>query len=303
MLVPNYMKNNSNDSLMRSLFRLIFNKKSYIPCNAIRSTLDVAEGTIEYSRFGRGATPLILVTGYAASMNGWDLRFLDELAKSYDVIVFSNRNTGCSKFMPKEYTIECLANDVESLRLGLNLPAISLIGISMGGAIVQQYASLYPQHVRHLTLINTFPPGNLIVTPSDSVVETLKNISQSKLLNYLRFGKLLMPSIWHFFTVAVFHFKTHGSKHVVPKSTLDEQISVINGWSTRINPKSILESINSTTLILVGESDKLVPSANSNILCDNIRNAKLVGFSAGSHLMVFQYPYALAQSIILSDNT
>ncbi|MCC2624146.1 MAG: alpha/beta hydrolase fold protein [Burkholderiales bacterium] len=283
---------------MYNFLKHIFNKKSYIPCAAAKSTLEVTDGIIEYCRFGRG-DPLILVTGYGASMNGWDLRFLNELAKTYEVIIFSNRNTGGSKFIPKEYTIKCLADDIESLRSGLNLAVISLVGISMGGAIAQKYASLYPENLKLLTLINTFPPGNLGVPPNADVVSVFKNISKNKLLNYLRFGKLLVPSIWYFFIIAIFHFRTRGSKNIVPQSTLHEQALVINEWHTHANPKSILDDINARTLILAGEADRLVPCINSIVLNKNIKNSKLVSFSPGSHLMIFQYPKALAREIVL----
>jgi len=274
----------------------MFNKSSYIPCNAKREFLKVAEGTIEYSRFGNGE-PLVLVTGTATSMNGWDLRFLDELAKSHEVIVFSNRNTGGSKFIPRDYTIEYLANDIESLRVGLNLSVISLVGISLGGAIAQQYAYMYPQNLKHLTLINTFPPGNLMVPPKAEVINILENIGKSKLPNYPSLVKLVLPSIWSFFTIAIFHFRTGGSKNSVPKSTLNEQVSIIKEWSTHANPASILENIKVPTLVLVGEMDKLVPPTNSRILKENIKYSKLISFVSGVHILFFQYPQALAQAI------
>src|SRR5579863_2879962 len=232
------MKNN----LIYNLCKHLFKKSSYISYNAKQMFLKVPDGVIEYCRFGKGE-PLVLVSGSATSMNGWDLRFLDELAKSYEVIVFSNRNTGGSKFIPKEYTIECLANDLESIRVGLNLDVVSLTGISLGGAIAQQYASMYPQNLKHLTLINTFPPGNFMVPPPADVIKTLENIGKNKLPNYPRLAKLLFPSLWSFFTIAVFHFKAGGSKNLVPKSTLNEQASIIKDWSTHANPTSILENI------------------------------------------------------------
>jgi pimeloyl-ACP methyl ester carboxylesterase len=283
-------------SKMHNFCRLIFNKSSYISCSAKLTFLKVSEGTIEYSRFGKGE-PLVLVSGSATSMNGWDLRFLDELAKSYEVIVFSNRNTGGSKFTSKEYTIESLAGDIESIRVRLDLSVISLVGISLGGAIAQQYACMYPQNLKHLTLINTFPPGNLMVQPKADVIKVLENIGKSKLLNYPRLAKLLLPSLWSFLTIAVFHFKTQGSKNLVPASTLKEQASIIKKWSTHANPVSILEVVKVPTLILVGEMDKLVPPANSQVLRENIKNSKLISFTSGRHIMFFQYPQALAQVI------
>jgi len=282
---------------MHNLCKHFFKKSSYISYNAEQMFLKVPEGAIEYSTFGKGE-PLILVTGTATSMNGWDLRFLDELAKSHEVIVFSNRNTGGSKFSPKEYSIECLANDIESIRVGLNLSLISLTGISLGGAIAQQYACMYPQNLKHLTLINTFPPGNLMVQPKDDIIKMLENISKNKLPNYLSLAKLLFPSLWSFFTVAIFHFKAGKSKNLVPKSTLHEQVSIIKNWSTHANPTAILENIKVPTTIIVGEMDKLVPPANSKILNQNIKNSKLISFKSGRHIIFFQYPEWLAQVII-----
>src|SRR5258705_7882096 len=49
-----------------------------------------ARGPLAYYRFGHGS-PLLLVTGYRATMSEWDAAFLAELAKHHDVIIFDNR--------------------------------------------------------------------------------------------------------------------------------------------------------------------------------------------------------------------
>jgi len=57
---------------------------------------------------------------------------------------------------PKEYTLDRDIEDLEGLRVGLQLDQINILGHSYGGLVAQGYALKYPQHVKHLVLANTF---------------------------------------------------------------------------------------------------------------------------------------------------
>jgi pimeloyl-ACP methyl ester carboxylesterase len=115
-------------------------------------------GTIGYYRFGQG-TPIVLVTGYRATIANWNAYFLGELAKRHEVIVFDNRGIGASAPRTDAYRIEDLARDTSALMQTLRLRDVTVVGWSMGGMIVQTLLTHQPEQVRNAVLMNTAPPG------------------------------------------------------------------------------------------------------------------------------------------------
>jgi hypothetical protein len=55
------------------------------PVRTVHTTL----GTVAYRAAGTGP-PLVLITGYGGTMEGWDRRFVDTLAQHYHVVIFDN---------------------------------------------------------------------------------------------------------------------------------------------------------------------------------------------------------------------
>lgn len=284
-------------SLVYDYLKLAFNKNNYIVNCAKASILKVPNGQIEYSRFGSG-DPLIMIMGYGGSMNGWDIRFLNQLAQNHEVIVFSNRNTGESYSNDKEYTSVEMATDIELLRAGLGLGKISLCGISMGGIITQQYAYMYPSFLKSMILINTLPPGDLIFMPTVQTIDTLKGISEKNFATYMKLSSILFPSIWQVPSIPLFHFKPEGSKNIVSEKTLKEQQKVLEHWSSLPNSTGFLQSILTPTLIQVGKLDQLIPPSNSKMLKMHLPDSHILEYSNGGHVMIYQEPISMAKDII-----
>ena len=72
------------------------------------------------------------------------------------VISFDNRGVGQSGQPPGPYTSAEMAADLKALVTGLGLPRFHLAGVSMGGAIAQEYAVAHPDDLLSLVLANTF---------------------------------------------------------------------------------------------------------------------------------------------------
>jgi pimeloyl-ACP methyl ester carboxylesterase len=75
--------------------------------------------------------PLILITGYTATMDGWDPRFVGALAEHHRVVIFDNAGIGRTEALPSPLTIDAMANQTSALidTLGLRRPAV--LGWSM----------------------------------------------------------------------------------------------------------------------------------------------------------------------------
>jgi 3-oxoadipate enol-lactonase len=111
---------------------------------------------IHYRAAGDGAQTLVLINGVGDDLEGWANQTDDFLRAGLRVISFDNRGVGLSSQPPGPYTCREMAADLKALVAGLALPRFHLAGVSMGGAIAQEYAIAHPEDLRSLVLANTY---------------------------------------------------------------------------------------------------------------------------------------------------
>ena len=118
--------------------------------------------------------PLLLVMGLGAQKVSWDIGFVEALVeRGYRVVWFDNRDVGLStklddhpvdlgglmgKVMSGEspdvpYLLADMAADAAGLLDALGIASAHIVGVSMGGMIVQQMAIDHPDKVRSVVSI------------------------------------------------------------------------------------------------------------------------------------------------------
>ncbi len=112
---------------------------------------------IYYLEFGKGA-PLVVLHGGPGADHTYFLPWLLPLARTHRLIFIDERGSGKSERLEDttKYTIEAMADDVEAVRVALNLGKIDLLGHSCGGVLAEAYALKYQEHLNHLILNSTF---------------------------------------------------------------------------------------------------------------------------------------------------
>ncbi|MTH79276.1 alpha/beta fold hydrolase [Paracoccus aestuariivivens] len=122
--------------------------------------LSINGRTLAYRTMGKGR-PIILYHRFRGVMNLWDPAFLDALAgQGFQVIVFDYTGLGLSDGTPSYNPID-MAADARDLIAGLGLRDVVVGGWSLGGMAAQAALTLYPDHISHLVLLGTTPPGDL----------------------------------------------------------------------------------------------------------------------------------------------
>ena len=126
-----------------------------------------------YQTFGSSdGDPLLLVMGLGGPMNWWDPELCTMLAEAgFHVVRFDNRDTGKSSRLTGRvtrtqlvrsflgrggrppYTLDDMADDAFGLMDHLGWESAHVVGVSMGGMIVQTMAIARPSRVRSLTSI------------------------------------------------------------------------------------------------------------------------------------------------------
>jgi proline iminopeptidase len=112
---------------------------------------------IYYVEFGKGP-PLVILHGGPGADHTYFLPWLLPLARTHRLVFIDERGSGQSERLQdvSQYTIESMADDVEAVRVALNLGNIDLLGHSCGGVLAEAYALKYQQHLNHLILNSTF---------------------------------------------------------------------------------------------------------------------------------------------------
>ena len=121
---------------------------------------DVNGITMHYVIGGQG-DPIVLVHGWPQTWYEWN-RIMPELAENYTVIVPDLRGGGLSdKPAAGEngYTKSLLAEDLHQLVQQLGYSSIKLVGHDIGGMASYAYASLYPDEVEKLVIMDVPLPG------------------------------------------------------------------------------------------------------------------------------------------------
>jgi proline iminopeptidase len=126
--------------------------------------MPIEEGLVEsqgvflyYKSVGHGP-PLVVVHGGPGASHDYLVPHLYRLASRYQLIFVDERGSGRSPRLEDttQYTPEKMADDVEAIRVALQLGKIALLGHSYGGVVAQAYAFKYQTNLSHLILGSTF---------------------------------------------------------------------------------------------------------------------------------------------------
>ena len=124
---------------------------------AANQFVEVGGNLIAYRAIGNGP-PMILLTRMRGTLDTWDPLFLDELAKSNQVITVDYPGVGYSTgALPTD--IGDVADFVAAFADAIKLDRFVLAGWSWGGTVTQTFLVEHPGRATHAVLIGTLPPG------------------------------------------------------------------------------------------------------------------------------------------------
>ncbi|UUU37695.1 alpha/beta fold hydrolase [Streptomyces sp. NBC_00162] len=119
----------------------------------------VGSNTLVYRDLGpENGVPLVLLTHLGATLDEWDPRFVDALARDRRIVALDLPGVGGSTGRVPG-TVAAMARAAEGFVAALGLTQMDLLGFSLGGFVAQQVALDAPGLVRRLVLAGTGPAG------------------------------------------------------------------------------------------------------------------------------------------------
>ena len=245
----------------------------------------VGDIDISYKIFGKG-DPLLLIPGFAMTMDGWDPVTLYKLSSNHTIIIFDNRGLGKTTVGTKTWTIEQFANDTAGLidALGIKKP-VDILGFSWGGYVAQELTLMHPQKVNKLILYGTDCGGNATIL-SPQISPELGRSIESGNATIDTFLSVIFPEEW-INENAAYVQEVFSAATPVLEENIQHQAQTTYNWQGACDR---LSSITKPTLVIIGTQDIVRPPANSIMLAEEIPGAWIVQIRGGGHYVMFQYP-------------
>lgn len=247
--------------------------------------------TIHYRQAGHGEQALVFVHGNYASSRWWAPQ-LERLP--FSVRGFAPDLRGCggqeghtqSSNGVDGLSVRDLADDLKQFVDALHLKHPILVGHSLGGVIVTEYAVTYPDQVGGLVLVDSGPPDGLpLLFYAQMFAAPLQFWSRTVLRVSLRQLALTSPG-----TI---------SEELVDDtlSTPPEQYSAFSEALVRWNVESALPGLNIPTLIIWGEEDNIIPPQVARRYLELLPRARLVMIPDAGHCPQLQRPDEFSRAL------
>jgi pimeloyl-ACP methyl ester carboxylesterase len=245
---------------------------------------------IYWDEQGQGA-PILLIMGLGWPSYLWH-RTRPVLASRFRTIAFDNRGVGQSDIAPGPYSMAMMASDAAAVLDAAGVECAHIFGLSMGGMIAQEFALQYPNRVESLLLGCTAPGGTQAVRAESAATQLLfaRDLSPEE------FCRAINPFIYDSGTPQerieadlVLRLQWYPR----PEGYM-AQLQAILAWEAY----SRLAQITAPTLVIHGETDRLVPPANGKIIAERIPGAKLVVIPNASHIMSTDQPDAVHHAVL-----
>ncbi|MFI8232730.1 alpha/beta fold hydrolase [Streptomyces sp. NPDC085900] len=253
-------------------------------------TVSAGGVTYAYRELGpKGGIPVVFFVHLAASLDNWDPRIVDPVAKGRHVIAFDNRGVGASTGQVPD-SVEAMADDAYTCIKALGYDKIDVFSFSLGGMVAQALVVKHPELVRKLVLTGTGPKGGKDI---DKVARTTywdilrATLTRSDPKEFLFFNRNATGKAAGRAFVNRLKERTVDRDAEIKIKAFQTQLKAIKKWG-RSAPDDLL-SITQPTLIANGDNDRMVPSVLSEDLHRRIKDSKLIIYPDSGHGGIFQY--------------
>jgi 3-oxoadipate enol-lactonase len=238
--------------------------------------------------------PVVLVHGLGYARWGWE-PVVDRLAATRRVVLIDNRGIGASDVPEGPYTAAQMAGDVLAVVDDLGVDRVQLVGVSLGGMVVQHAALARPAQVDRVVLVSTtpggevarpIPPATLALIgrmPSMDPVEALHAAVDNALGDVGGDARdALVDRIVHHRTSA-------------PQDPAGWQAQAHAGTTHALGEG--VAAIDCPVLVLHGDRDAVVDVGNAEVLGRLLPDAEVHVVPGGGHLWFWEQPDVLVDRV------
>lgn len=240
---------------------------------------------LAYDCCGEGAD-VVYLHGIGGNRSNWRNQ-LEVLSDRFRTIAWDARGYGDSEDYPGDLDFADFTQDLKRLLDHLEIETAHLCGLSMGGRIILDFYDTFPERVKSLILVDTFPGFDASFTQEGRerfVRERRQPLVEGKPLTAI--AEAVAPTL-------------------VSPAASPEIVAQLVESMCALHPESYIKTIEAMTMyapvcdvstitvpvqIIVGADDKLTPPAISQKMHKQIPNAELEIFEDTGHLSNLEQP-------------
>ncbi len=243
--------------------------------------LQLQDLALYYEVTGDGS-PLLLIHGLGSSSRDWEMQ-IEPFAKDYQVITLDLRGHGQSGKPPGPYSIRMFAEDTAALVRRIDILPAHVVGISMGGMVAFELAVHFPQLLRSLTIVNSYP--EMRVETLQEHLQVWRRFLILELLGMRGMGRMLGGRLFPFPEQSDLR-ETFVSRWAQNnKRAYRESLRAILNWDV----ESRLGEIDCPVLVVASDQD-YVTVEEKRVYTAKIPNAKLVIIEDARHAVTAERP-------------
>ncbi len=216
-----------------------------------------------YEDHGAG-NPVVLIHGWPLSLRSWENQVPALVEAGHRVVAYDRRGFGESSQPWEGYDYDTFAKDLDVLLTELDLRDVTLVGFSMGGGEVARYVATYgTERVAKAVFAAAVPP--FLRKTDDNPEGGLDDATIESFATGIRGDRIAFVDqfLRDFFAVGERtdlisdvqrEYALHIAAFASPKGTLDCTVAF-----SKTDFRGDLEKFDIPTLVIHGDSDKIVP--------------------------------------------
>ena len=251
--------------------------------------IPVGAVSIAIREWGSG-DPLLLIHGLGTHSGLWRYQ-ADLLGAHFRVVAVDLRGFGASD-RPAEtgaYRVESFVSDLVALAAKIGLGRFHCLGTSMGGFIAQVLALREPAMVRSLVLAHT---AARMTIPADVLAARLDGLRRSSMEDY---GRLVATqALARGVESPLFDWLTA----MIAANDRRAYERVLTEGLTDFDERERLGGLKLPTLVLAGDTDRVIPPAASEDLVKRIPGAEFEMIPDAGHIGYAEQPAAFNRRVL-----
>jgi len=238
-------------------------------------------------KYGTQGPFVIIVHGLFGMLDNWHT-IAQKMQNQFQIIAVDQRNHGHSPHTDS-MTYDEMAGDLDELMVDLGIEKAHLVGHSMGGKTVMQFANMYPQKIDKLVVVDiapkAYPNGHAIYFKAlfEIIESTIESRKQAETIMDKYVDE---PSIKQFLLKSL--YRTPDGTY-----TLRMNVKAIYNYYTQIS--GAIESnwpLSNEVLFIRGEKSKYILPEDENAIHDHFPNCEIISIPGAGHWVHAENPEA-----------
>jgi 3-oxoadipate enol-lactonase len=241
--------------------------------------------TISYEDTGGDQMPVIFIHGFPFNKSSWQPQ-IDFLKQHYRVIAYDIRGFGQSTLGDEVTSIDLFATDLVQFMDTLRIKKAIVCGLSMGGYILMNAVSRFPDRFEAIILSDT----QCIADSNEARDKRYKTIDQIEAKGLDEFAAGYVKNM---FTVNTLENKKEivdEVKQIILSTSPKTITATLKALAQRRESCTLLKHLSVPALILCGKEDTVTPLSQSELMFNTLKDAKLHTIDNAAHLSNLEQP-------------